>query len=76
MSTDYRPLSPIYINDVLDGRVKNVRVHEQTSFEHDPFKKCLTDSRNFLWVHFDAEGQVTSFTRYHPNGAPQGICWQ
>jgi hypothetical protein len=73
MSTHYCPLSPIYIGDLLDGRVKNVWVHEQTSPEHGPFEKCLTDGRNFLWVHVDADGRVTSFTRYRPNGAPQGI---
>ena len=73
MSTKYRLLSPIYIDDLLGGRMENLWVHEQTSPEHGPFEKCLTDGRNFLWVHFDAEGQVTSFTRYYPNGAPQGL---
>jgi len=70
MSTKYRPLSPIFVSNLIDGRMKNVRVHK---CPHGPFETCLTDGRNFLWVYFDAKGQITSFSRYHRNGAPQGI---
>ena len=73
MSTEYRPLSPIYIDDLLDGRMKNVRIHERAGLEHGPLEKCLTDGRAFLWVHFDTEGQVTSFRSYLPNGSPRSI---
>src|SRR5881296_3065986 len=68
MSTNYRPLSPIYIDDLLDGRMKNVCVHERSGLEYSPLEKCVTDGRNFLWAYFDVEGLVTSFTSYMPNG--------
>src|SRR5262245_39941502 len=74
MSTDYRPLSPIYIRDLLDGRMKNVRLHERPGLEDGPSHKCLTDGcSNFLWVYFNEEGLVESFSRYAPNGDPSGI---
>src|SRR5438094_3621550 len=70
MSTNYRPLSPIYIDDLLDGRMKNVCVHERSGLEYSTLEKCVTDGRNFLWAYFDVEGLVTSFTSYMPNGSP------
>jgi len=71
MSTDYRPLSPIRITDLVDGRLKNVRVDECHNGEHGPLEKFLTDGKNYLSVYFNAEGLVTSFTRYAPTSDPQ-----
>src|SRR5262245_24181651 len=71
MSTDYRPLSPIRITDLLDGRLKKVHVHECHNGEHGPLEKFLTDGKNYLSVYFTAEGLVTSFTRYAPSSDPQ-----
>jgi hypothetical protein len=68
MSTDYRPFSSIYINDLIDGRLENVRIHKR-----EDGALSLTDGWNFLWVYFNAEGLVKSFSRYAPNGDPRGI---
>jgi hypothetical protein len=73
MSITYRPLSTICIDDLIDGRMKNVRVHERRGLKHGPCEKCLTDGENFLWVDFDAEGEVTRFRSYIPNGDPHYI---
>jgi hypothetical protein len=69
MSTQYRPLSPIYVGDPPQWKREKIRAHEGP---HGPFNRCLTDDHNFLWVDFNAEGQVTSFTRNAENFA-QGI---
>jgi hypothetical protein len=70
MSTHFRPLSSVHIADLLNGRL-NVREHDTFDRQNDTFRKCLTDGENFLWVSFDSEGFVTSFTRYAPNGSPR-----
>jgi hypothetical protein len=73
MSTDFRPLTPIRMADLFDGRLKDVGVHEHHSKEAMADEKCLTDGRNFLWVYGDEKGLVSTFARYRPNGAPQHI---
>jgi hypothetical protein len=47
-------------------------VHEHHSKEATPNSKCLSDSRNFLWVYGNEEGLVDSFSRYGMN-VPQHI---
>jgi hypothetical protein len=64
MSTDFRPLTPIRMEDLFDGRLDDVGVYEHHSKDATSNRKCLTDGRNFLWVHCDEEGLVTTFTRY------------
>lgn len=74
MSTDYRPFEKIRINDLLDGRLAEFRVREHVNpSETDDQHKCLTDGRNYLHVHGDEDGFVSTFTRYMPNGVPSKI---
>src|SRR5262249_46538054 len=73
MSTDFRPLDPIRMADLFDGRLESAGVHEKHSDGTTSNSRCLTDGRNFLWVYGDEEGIVSAFTRYSPNGAPQRI---
>jgi len=73
MSTDYCPLSPIYISDLLDGRLTNVRVHEFHELEPDPCLIFLTDGENYLAVYFNAKGEVISLTRYGSINDPQNM---
>ena len=72
MSTDYRPLTPIRMADLFDGRLEKLGVQEQHSDEATPNSKCLTDGRNFLWFYGNEEGLASAFTRYGDN-APQRI---
>src|SRR5262245_51938530 len=72
MSTDFRPLTPIRMADLLDGRLENVGVHEKRCEGTTSNSKCLTDGRNFLWVYCDKEGLVSALSRYGMN-APQRI---
>jgi hypothetical protein len=72
MSTDFRPITPIRMADLFDGRLEDVEVREQHSEEATSNRRCLTDGRNFLWVYCNGEGLVSTFTRYGLN-APQRI---
>jgi hypothetical protein len=49
MSTDFRPLTPIRMEDLFDGRLEDVGVHEHHSKEATSRDRCLTDGVNFLW---------------------------
>ncbi len=62
MSTDYRPLTPIYFTDLFDGRLESAGVHEPPTEDRSSRERCLTDGRNFLWVFCDDKG-LASFTR-------------
>jgi hypothetical protein len=72
MSTDFRPLTPIRMADLFDGRLENVGVLEHQSEDTTSDCKCMTDGRNFVYVSGDDEGFVLHFTRYGMN-APQRI---
>jgi hypothetical protein len=72
MSTDFLSLTPIHFADIFDGRLESVGIHEHRNEETTSNKRCLTDGRNFLWVHSNEQGLVTTFTRYAYN-APQRI---
>ncbi len=73
MSTNYRPLSPIYISDLLDGRMENVRMHEWPGTQLRTKFLCLTDgSSNFLWVYLNEDEYRDLIHPTTPqNGAPQ-----
>jgi hypothetical protein len=73
MSTDFRPLTPIRMADLIDGRLEDVGVHEHHSKEATSGNRCLTDGVNFLWVYSNEEGLVSTFCRWAPNGNPQRI---
>ena len=72
MSTDFRPLTPIPMSDLFDGRLEKVGVYEHQNDEATSTNRCLTDGRNFLWVHCNEEGFASTFTRYGGN-APQRV---
>jgi len=72
MSTDYRPLTPIRMANLFDGRLEKFGVHEHHSKEANADLKCLTDGRNFLLVCGDEKGLVSQFIRRGMN-APQCI---
>jgi hypothetical protein len=59
--------------ELFDGRLENVGVREQHCEEATADEKCLTDGRNFLWVHCDDEGLVSELVSYFPNGSPHRI---
>src|SRR6516162_10811437 len=67
MSTDFRPLTPIRMTDLFDGRLEKAGVHEHHSKKVTANQKCLTDSRNFLWVYGDEKGLVLEFSTYGMN---------
>jgi hypothetical protein len=72
MSTHFAPLAPIRMEDLFDGRLNDVGVHEHHCEETTVNRKCLTDGRNFLWVNGDEKGLVSTFVRRGLN-APQCI---
>ena len=75
MSTDFRALTPIKIDDLFDGRLSEFGAHEHRvaadhEFADDTDRRCLVDEAgNFLWVFYDEQGYVTSFTRWGVNCA-------
>ena len=74
MSTDYRPLKTIRSCDLFDGRLGKFNVYEHFKpGETTETKRCLTDGRNYVWVHIADDGFVCCLTRYFPNGAPGKI---
>jgi hypothetical protein len=80
MSTDYRPLSPIFASELFDGRLEQygVREHVKPIDKHGhgttEFTRMLTEGRsNYLWVFINDDGTVLCFTRYAPNGNPSRI---
>jgi len=80
MSIDFRPLTPIRMADLFDGRLERLGVrqhHPERTLA--PNEKCLTDGlNNYLFVYSNEKGLVSSFTRWMPNGDPkyilQAIC--
>jgi len=80
MSIDFRPLTPIRMADLFDGRLERLGVrqhHPEGTLA--PNEKCLTDGlKNYLFVYSNEKGLVSSFTRWMPNGDPkyilQAIC--
>lgn len=71
MFTDYRPLTPITMAALFDGRLEPAGIRERI-FEGDTTEwcRCLTDGANFLWVFADDQGRVACLTRFNwPNNA-------
>jgi hypothetical protein len=60
------------MSDLFDGRLEKVGVYEHQNDESTSTNRCLTDGRNFLWVHCNEEGFASTFTRYGGN-APQRV---
>lgn len=72
MSTEYATLKKILACDLFDGRLGRFNVFEHLNDEANETKRCLSDSRNYVWVHIDANGFVACITRYGRN-APRKI---
>ena len=74
MSIDFRPLTPIWMAALFDGRLEKagVREHHNKNNRYEG-SRCLTDGCNFLWVFPNDEGLVREFTRWFPNGNPERI---
>jgi hypothetical protein len=73
MSINFRPLTPIRMEDLFDDRLEDVGVYEHHHKEATSHYRCLTDGVNFLWVYSNEEGLVSTFCRWAPNGNPQRI---
>jgi hypothetical protein len=72
MSTDCRLSEQIKASALFDGRLEALGIREHINpDETSQNKRCLTDGcNNFLWIHIDDAGLVTTLTRYAPNGDP------
>jgi hypothetical protein len=77
MSTYYRPLRPIGMADLFDGRLEKFGVREHRNDETDDRHRMLTDGNNYLhvFVHDDCPEAGVTFKRYFPNGSPIDILW-
>jgi len=71
MSTHFRPLDPIRMADLFDGRLEHHGVHEHHCEGTTSDRKCLTDGPNCLWV-CNEEGLGLIVTSYGVN-KPQRI---
>ena len=67
MSTHFRPLTPIRMADLFDGRLKDVGVHELHTEDAPTNVKCLTDGSSDLWVEGDEEGRASWLVSYGAN---------
>lgn len=68
MSTDYKLLKKVTASALFDGSLKKFGIHEYVKPDQtSKNSRCLTDGRNFLWVHIDDAGRVTCLSRYNAN---------
>lgn len=66
MSTDYRTLKRLRVEDLFDGRLEEFGISERPQSKPSRVRE-LTDGRNALFVYEDEKGCVGSFTRYGAN---------
>jgi hypothetical protein len=59
MSTYYRPIKPIHMFDLFDGRLAAFNVSEWTAPYTSETSRCLFDGANYIWVHSDLDGGVS-----------------
>jgi hypothetical protein len=68
MSTDYRFLSQRVLADQLfDGRLERFGIREHVNTNTSSTRRCLTDNRNYLWVHIKDDAEISSITRHAGN---------
>ena len=71
MSIDFRPLTPIRMADLFDGRLERVGVrqhHPERTLA--PNEKCLTDGlKNYLFVYSNEKDEYQAL----PAGCPRAI---
>jgi hypothetical protein len=74
MSTDYKTLKNVNVQELFDGRLKSYGVCEHINPEQTTDEsRCLTDGPNVLWVYIDDEGFVDFLKRYAGGGDPSKI---
>jgi hypothetical protein len=71
MSTHFVLSRKVSARDLFDGRLEGWGIQEHANPEIDESRRCLTDGRNYLWVHIADDGLV-SLSRYGAN-APSKI---
>jgi hypothetical protein len=67
MSTDYRLNDKVSAHDLFDERLKMFGIQEYVMPKTDERSRCLTDGRNYLWVHLTEDGFVGCLSRYGAN---------
>jgi hypothetical protein len=68
MSTYYALSKKVSARDLLCGRLdSSFGIREKVAPDTTDRKRCLTDGRNYLWVHLTEDGFVGSLTRYGAN---------
>ena len=72
MSTDYCLLKKVPACDLFDGRLEQFGVRESVALDTTKNTRFLTDGRNYVWVHIDNEGFISSLSR-HGRNAPGKI---
>ncbi len=72
MSTDYGFLSRVLADQLFDGRLERFGIREHVTPETTSTSRCLTDTRNYLWVYIEVDGEVSYITRRGAN-APSKI---
>jgi hypothetical protein len=73
MSTHYTIVPPISASELFDGRLEKFGVREHVNEETTKNHRCLIEGNNYLWLDVEDDGNITSFTRYTPNGNPSRI---
>jgi hypothetical protein len=69
MSTDFRPMTPIQMDQLFDGRLAQFGIREEKTDTSDVQRRCLTDGKNYVWVYGTESGRVGSFSRNGANSA-------
>jgi len=74
MSTEYRPMNSIPMNELFDGRLASHGISEATSTSDDKDQlRFLTDGRNYLSIYANDDGAVDGMTRRGLANAPGHI---
>lgn len=75
MSTHYRPVKSILMNELFSGRLAPYGISEasSTSVDKDPLRRNLTDGRNYLSIYANNDGTVDSLIRHGLTNAPGHI---
>src|SRR4051794_16904883 len=69
MSISYCSVTEIAAGRLFDGCMQEFAIQEHIKPDESKSTwRCLTDGRNFVWVHID-NGMVTTFNRYGGNDA-------
>jgi hypothetical protein len=67
MSTDYVLSKKVKACDLLCGRLDTFGIREHLASGTSETSRCLTDGRNYLWVHLTEDGFVDGLKRFGGN---------